>query len=225
MLDAKKTEKKRQFFFLSEKIFMGRGKLSKIKSNEVCMARLEIKAVAEQKKKNDGHVKVREVSVPDLQTKMLSRMKIMEMLENSKDLCPFDFDNLQEVWSSSSDSDFKLVDHTSTLVETRDNAIADTVEGVILHRMQNVYIYMAKDYESSREVLNKQMFFLAKADDIEINCLPAVWIAEVGPGVVFGYHDMNVFDTVIKIKNKMLGMDYGRFSVDMMTQGLIFVYF
>ena len=104
---------------------MGRGKLSKVKSNEACLARLEMKMIQEEKKKNDkkGHVKVKEENPLDLQTEMLSRLKIMDMLANSKDLCPFDFDKLQDVWISSSDSVFALVDHTNFLIEPRDNTI------------------------------------------------------------------------------------------------------
>lgn len=215
---------------------MGRGKLSKVKSNEACMARLEMKAFVEEKKKKkkDGHVKVKEETGPDVQTEMLSRLKIMEMLASSKDLCPFDFDKLHELWNSSENSEFTLIDHTNFLIEPRDNTIADTYEGAMLRRMKNVYIYMAKDQETRLQIIDKQMTifestqfmsFLANSNDPDMKPRPAVWIAEVGPGIVFGYHDMNVFDSVIKIKNKLLAMDYGPHSVDMLMEGLICVHF
>ena len=202
---------------------MGRGKLSKAKSNEACLARLEMKMIQDEKKKNQksGHVKVKEESSPDLQTEMLSRLKIMEMLANSKDLCPFDFDKLQEVWTSSSDSEFVLVDHTNFLIEPRDNTIADTYEGAMLRRMKNVYIYMAKDHETSRRILDTFMGFLANSEDPEMKPRPAVWLAEIGAAIVFGYHDMNVFDSVIKIKNKLNMAS----EVNMLMEGFVCVHF
>lgn len=211
---------------------MGRGKLSKVKSNEACLARLEMKMIQEEKKKNNekGHVKVKDESPLDLQTEMLSRLKIMDMLANSKDLCPFDFEKLQEVWISSSDSEFALVDHTNFLIEPRDNTIADTYEGAMLRRMKNVYIYMAKDHETSRRILDKQMAifestefmgFLANSEDPEMKPRPAVWLAEIGAAIVFGYHDMNVFDSVIKIKNKLNMAS----EVNMLLEGLVCIHF
>lgn len=211
---------------------MGRGKFSKAKSNEACLVRLEMKMIQEEKKKNNkkGHVKVKEENLPDLQTEILSRLKIMEMLADSKDLCPFDFDKLQEVWLSSSDSEFALVDHSSFLIEPCDNSIADTYEGALLRRMKNVYIYMAKDHETSRRILDKQMAifestkfmgFLANSEDPEMKPRPAVWLAEIGPAIVFGYHDMNVFDSVIKIKNKLNMAS----EVNMLMEGLVCVHF
>lgn len=208
---------------------MGRGKLSKLKGNEACIARLEMQMIQEEKKKEKQGIKVKEERSPDIQTEILSRLKIMEMLANSKDLCSFDFDKLQEVWTSSADSEFALVDHSNFLTEPRDNAIADTREGALLRRMKNVYIYMAKDHETRSQILGKQMAiygapkcmrFLADSEDPEMKPRPAVWIAEIGASIVFGYHDMNVFDSVIKIKKKLIMVS----EVNMLTQGLVCVH-
>lgn len=89
---------------------MGRGKLSKLKDNETCIARLEMQMIQEEKKKEKQgrHIKVKEERSLDIQTEILSRLKIMEMLANSKDLFSFDFDKLQEVWTSYTDNEFAL---------------------------------------------------------------------------------------------------------------------
>lgn len=209
---------------------MGRGKLSKLKDNEACIARLEMQMIQQEKKKDKQgqHIKVKEERSPDIE--ILSRLKIMEMLANSKDLCSFDFDKLQEVWTSSADSEFALVDHSNFLTGPRDNTIADTYEGALLRRMKNVYIYMAKDHETRRQILGKQMAiygspesmgFLANSEDPEMKPRPAVWIAEIGASIVFGYHDMNVFDSVIKIKKKLSMVS----EVNMLVEGLVCVHF
>ena len=137
----------------------------------------------------------------NIQIEMLSRLKVWDLITSNKHFCTFDFVELHETWNLTMNSDFTLVDSTFRLIEHQDN---------VEKRMDNVYIYMSKDFDTMHHLLSKQMAlldlsesmtFLAHTNDPDFKPRQAVWIAEIGLNVIFGYADMNVLDSMNKIND------------------------
>ena len=190
---------------------MGRGRRSKYmcnetKCNDTCIEQLTLNSVVKDKSKEESIVEMNKENPKNIQIEMLSRFKVWDLITSSKDFCTFDFAELHETWESALDTDFTLVDSTFRLMKQGNNTLA------VEKRMDNVYIYMSKDCDTMQHLVSKQMAilelsksmtFLAHTNDADFKPRQAVWIAEIGMNVIFGYADMNILDSVNKIKDKL----------------------